>query len=54
MPMLNAVPATKWRLCAHLGMTSIQRFYNAEWPAIRAIPGLCSLIFFYVLPHSRS
>ena len=46
LPMLNAVPATKWRLCAHLGMTSTQRFYHVEWPAIRgAIPGLSSLIF---------
>jgi len=46
MPLLHAVPATKWRLCAHLGMTSIQRFYHVEWPAIRgAIPGLSSLIF---------
>ena len=46
MPLLNAVPATKWRLCAHLGMTPIQRFYHVEWPTIRgAIPGLSSLIF---------
>jgi thiamine transport system permease protein len=46
MPLLQAVPATKWRLCAHLGMTSRQRFFHVEWPAIRgAIPGLSSLIF---------
>ena len=46
MPLLNAVPATKWRLCAHLGMTPTQRFYHVEWPTIRvAIPGLSSLIF---------
>jgi thiamine transport system permease protein len=46
MPLLQAVPATKWRLCAHLGMTSRQRFYHVEWSAIRgAIPGLSSLIF---------
>ena len=46
MPLLHAVPTTKWRLCAHLGMTSMQRFHHVEWPAIRsAIPGLSSLIF---------
>ena len=46
MPLLQAVPETKWRLCAHLGMTSRQRFFHVEWPAIRGvIPGLSSLIF---------
>ena len=46
MPLLQAVPATKWRFCAHLGMTSWQRFVHVEWPAIRVvIPGLSSLIF---------
>ena len=46
MPFLHVVPTTRWRLCAHLGMTSTQRFFHVEWPAIRvAIPGLSSLIF---------
>ena len=46
MPLLQAVPETKWRLCAHLDISPWQRFYHVEWPAIRgAIPGLSSLIF---------
>jgi len=46
MPLLQAVPAAKWRLCGHLGMTALQRFRHSEWPAIcGAIPGLASLIF---------
>lgn len=46
MPLLQAVPANKWRLCGHLGMNTIQRFRYGEWPVIcGAIPGLASLIF---------
>jgi thiamine transport system permease protein len=46
MPLLQSIPDAKWRLSAHLGMTSFDRFRHIEWPSLRgAIPGLASLIF---------
>ena len=52
MPMLNAVPATKWRLRA-FGHDTHSDFIMSNGPLFGCHPGLSALFFFFVLPHSR-
>lgn len=43
---IASISAAHWRISAQHGLTSWQRFYLIEWPAIRrVVPGMLALVF---------